>query len=62
MTPNRMIDFSTITAITINDNAIAIDTTKYENDLIIRADVLYSPTWEELVSNIPKLNETPASA
>jgi hypothetical protein len=41
----RVIDFSIITAITINDNAIAIDTTKYQNDLVIKADVLYSPTW-----------------
>lgn len=58
----KMIDFSTITEITINDNEIAINTTKYQNDLVIKKDVLHSPTWQELVSNIPKLNETPANA
>ena len=51
----EIIAYSTITAITISDSEIAIDTTRYRNELVIKADVLYSPTWSELVSNFPNL-------
>jgi hypothetical protein len=51
----EIIAYSTITAITINDTEIVIDTTRYRNELVIKADVLYSPTWDKLVSNFPNL-------
>jgi hypothetical protein len=51
----ELIAYSTITAITINDTEIVIDTMRYRNELVIKADVLYSSTWGELVSNFPNL-------
>ena len=47
-----LINSSTITNIKIEKTEIRIDTTKYQNDLIIKADVLHSPTWDELVHHI----------
>jgi hypothetical protein len=51
----EVLDSSTITAIKVDDKSIVIDTTKYQNDLVVKADILHTPTWDELVSHIPKM-------
>lgn len=53
----RLLDSSTITGIKFDDKILVIDTTKYQNDLVIKSDVLYSPTWDELTSEVLKLNK-----
>jgi len=48
----ELIDSSTITSIKVEKAEIRIDTTKYQNDLVIKADVLHSPKWDEVVHQV----------
>jgi hypothetical protein len=54
----EVLEFSTITAVKIDADEITIDTTKYQNDLVIKADILHSPTWIELVTIFSNLDKT----
>lgn len=49
----ELIAFSTITNVVVDKAEIRIDTTRYRNDLVIKADVLHSPTWDELIDHLP---------
>jgi hypothetical protein len=51
----KLLDSSTITNIQFNDEQLAIDTTKYQNDLVIKSSNLRSPNWNELTSELTKL-------
>lgn len=53
----KLLDSSTITGIKFDDKTLVIDTTRYRNELVIKSDVLYSPTWDELTSELSKLNK-----
>ena len=54
---HKLLDSSIITGIKFDDKTLVIDTTRYSNDIVIRSDVLYSPTWDELTSELSKLNK-----
>ena len=52
----KLLDSSTITNIKFNDEQLAIDTTKYQNDLVIKSANLKSPGWKELTYELTELN------
>jgi len=49
---------STNTNVNLNDELIAIDTTKYLNERTIKAVNLKYPTWNKLTSELAELNKT----
>ncbi|MBL3656130.1 hypothetical protein [Fulvivirga sediminis] len=52
---NKLLSKEVITAIRIESNELAIDTTKYLNDLVIKKKSLISPTWDELIKELQAL-------
>jgi len=52
----KFLNSSTITNIRFNDDQLAIDTTKYQNDLVIKSSSLRSPNWNKLTTELTNLN------
>jgi len=53
----KIIDPSTVTTVRFLEAEIAIDTTKYRNDLVIMSNRLKSPKWEELVAHLVEMEK-----
>lgn len=51
----KLIAASDITEVENTSNSLAIHTTKYRNDLELKTDNVISPSWDELVERISKL-------
>lgn len=56
-TQEQFIKPDRITGIRISQEEIAIDTTKYINDLQVKSKQLKSPRWEELAQRFMELKE-----
>jgi hypothetical protein len=57
----EFIDLSTNTNMIVEKGEIRIDTTRHQNDLIIKADLLHSPTWDELVHRVQSVRSNGAN-
>ncbi len=55
LSSNILIPASDITGVDFDENQLAIHTTKYQNDLILKSSNLKSPTWDELTSELSNL-------
>lgn len=52
----KFLNSSIITNIQFNDEQLVIDTTKYQNHLVIRSSNLRFPNWKEITTKLIKLN------
>ncbi len=55
---DKLIDSRQVTQVNINEHEIAIDTTRYKNDLIIKSRNLKHPSWSELIKEFKELRKT----
>lgn len=58
LSDGKLIELNTITRIKINEEQLAIDTTKFQNDLIVKSSNLKTPSWAELTEEFAKLKRT----
>ncbi len=57
LSDGKLIETNTITRIKINEEQLAIDTTKFQNDLRVKSSNLKTPSWAELTEEFAKLKK-----